>query len=308
MGERIAEEFNMGLNQQIEVTKVAELSFAYGKVGERHQLADAEAEAAFADRLGAHTSEVTKPNTADCIDERVTLRLADGTDDPDLLKTRVVYQLPGGEGLAATKALVAANAAIIQGTKSMWEAYLKVSALLEQMGEEDGGHEGCGASKGVESSVANPIAPELLVPAMGLFVPTDEYTTGLITRNAENKRQRLEDGFYGNWDPSKHADYLIEKWARNFSYLEVDPHDHETAGHNASAIYAVGEENAGLAKNAFVADTGQWVFGLTPRKMRQLADMLGGSSQERDAIMVGFADDVLHVSAGLVRKDMPVFA
>jgi len=298
----------MGSDQQIEVAKIAKLSFANGNVGRRYPLVGPEAEAAFAEQLGRHTYEITIPNTADCIDERRTIRLADGTNNPAILKARVVHQLPGGEGLAATKALIAADAGLIQGTKSMWEAYEKVSTMLKEMGEEDGGHEACGASKAVQSSVAEAIHIDVLVPTVGLFVPSSSHTTDLIKRNAENKRRRLEDGFYGSWEPSKHADYLISNFPQNFSYLGVDNNDRETGGHNASAAYVVTDEGVGFGKNVFIEDTGRQSFALSQRKMQQLAHMLGGSPQERDAIMIGFVDDALHVAAGLACEDMPVFA
>ena len=117
-------------------------------------MSDPEAEANFAVGLAEHTALITIPNTADCGDgERRTIRLANGVSDQTILRERVVSQLFGGLGLATTKALVAANAVIIRDAKSMWDAYEKTSTILaelrQEMHQEDGGHENCGASLSV---------------------------------------------------------------------------------------------------------------------------------------------------------------
>jgi hypothetical protein len=293
--------------EQIEVAKVTELSFARGKVGLDERLAGPAAEAEFAQGLAAHTAEITKPNTADCGDDRETIRLADGTADPGLLRVRIVPQLFGGLGLATTKALTAANAAFIKDAKTFWEAYEKVSNTLVDMGEEDGGHENCGASLSVESSVANPIeAPTLLSAANGL-IPPNERTERLLTANAAHKQDLLQAGFYSDWDSQKHADYLSARFPQNFSYLAVDP-EHRAGGHHGAGVYVIDRPNVGFAKNGMIQDTGQEAFCVTLPKMRQIANMLGGSDEERQAILLGFADDTLHVGGGIVVEGMPVFA
>lgn len=293
---------------QVAATKVAELSFARGKVGQRYPLVGEEAERRHSRGLADHTVGITKPNTADCGDDRGTIRLADGTEDPMVLRNRVTAQLFGGLGLATTKALVAANANIIKDAKNFWQAFETTSSYLYERGEEDGGHAGCGASGMVEASVSNPIPTTSLVPAIGLFLPMNERSVALVGRNTETKRQHLQDGFFGGWDPAKHEDYLATRFPQNFSYLADDPNDHETRGHNGSSLYVVTADNHGFAKNAFIEDTGQAALSTTLPKMHQLASILGGSPEERMRILIGFVDDSLHVGAGIVTEGMPVFA
>jgi hypothetical protein len=105
----------------VTINQVAQLGFASGKVGQRYPLVT--------DDLRANIVALTKPNTADCGDERLTVSMADGTNDPTLIRNRVAPQLFGGLGLATTKALVAANAVVIRDAKDMWGAYLTVSQL-----------------------------------------------------------------------------------------------------------------------------------------------------------------------------------
>jgi hypothetical protein len=306
MTERFAQpEFYMDTDQ-IQVKKQAELLFARGAVGRRYPLEDAEAETAFARGLASNTRELTRRNTADCGDERRLLRLADGTDDPGLLRARVVPQMFGGLGLATAKAAVAADAAIVRDAKSMWQAYEKVSTVLEQMGEEDAGHENCGASESVETSVANEIDPAALVPAILMMTQPKDGSESLIRHNTVHKRRLLANGFYSAWDPRKHLDYLTARFPSNVSYIETDPDD-ALGGHNGSGLYLIDEENVGFAKNAFIDDTGRWAFCLTLPKMRQIAHMIGGSEEERERILLGFLDDSLHVGGGIVAEGMPVF-
>ncbi|MGC1177437.1 MAG: hypothetical protein WA843_05195, partial [Candidatus Saccharimonadales bacterium] len=83
--------------------------------------------------------------------------------------------------------------------------------------------------------------------------------------------------------------------------------DHEAGGHHASGVYLIGEEGCGFAKNAMIEDTGQEAFCVTVPKMYEIAHLLGGSDEERQAIFLGFNDDTLHVGGGIARKGMPVF-
>ena len=302
-------EFDMHV-EQASVAKLAELDFAFGKVGQRHPLGSPEAEQEHAYQLSVHTLPLTQANTAGCGDDRPAIGLADGTNDPLVLRERIVSQLFGGLGLATTKALVSADAVIVKDAKSMWEAYEIVSPFLyKEFGEEDAGHAVCGASGSVEKSVAHEIPRESLVAGIGLFVPfsADYDHDAYIQRNTNTKRARLESGFYSGWDPAKHQDYLISRFPQNFSFLADDPDDHETRGHNGSSIYVVTSENRGFATNAFNENTGQQAFSVTQAKMHQLAYKLGGSPEERLRILIGFADDALHVGAGIVTKGMPVF-
>jgi hypothetical protein len=264
-------------------------------------------EAEFGQQLELHTAELTKRNTADCGDDRFTLRLADGTNDPGLLRARIVPQLFGGAGLSTTKALVSANSAIVKDAKNMWEAYIMTQRVLKLIKQQDGGHEACGASKAVESSVAEPIEVATLMPIIGSVASFGDATEGLVRANAQTKHERLLDGFYSDWDPQKHLDYLVSNYPQNTSFLEVDP-EHHAGGHRGRGIYLLDRENVGFAKNAMIADTGEGgAYCVTVAKMRELAYKLGGSDEERAAILIGFLDDTLHVGAGIVVKDMAVF-
>lgn len=292
----------------------AYLDFATGKVGYRYPLVGVEAESAFAENLGRHKEPVNVSNTAFCGDEREYLAfeaMHDGFESMEDYILRVVAPTTfGGLGLSATKAVVAARASIVRDAKSVSQAYKIVSHELEIRGQEDGGHDDCGASINVEKSVANAIEPEPLRNAMGLFVPTTEEVVRVMDQNTENKRQLLEGGFYGDWDPENHKDYLTQKFPYNFAHVKIDHDDHETHGHNGSGVLAIPENEAGtgFAKNKFIHDTGQSSFAVTIWKMRQAADILGASNEERQAIFIGFLDDTLHVGAGIVKPGMPVFA
>ena len=298
----------ISVDEQV-VTQIAEISFGRGHVGEKFPLTTDEAKTNFAAQLHSHEAPLTKTNTADCGDERPTVSLADGTTDPDVLRKRVAPQLFGGLGLATTKALVAANAAIVSDAENIWDAYLLVSNLLQQMGEEDGGHEGCGAAASVEASVANAINHELLLPGVSLFVGESAETDALLRKNTDTKQARLHAGFYAAWDPAKHVEHLTRNFPQNFSYLQGDPNDILTHGHNGSGIFVITNENVGFEKNAFAEDTaGQQAFAVTLPKMRELAYKLGVNDEERQRILIGFADDTLHVGAGIVTSGMPVFA
>jgi hypothetical protein len=113
----------------VTINQVAQLGFASGKVGQRYPLVTDDLRAEFVREESANIVALTKPNTADCGDERLTVSMADGTNDPTLIRNRVAPQLFGGLGLATTKALVAANAVVIRDAKDMWGAYLTVSQL-----------------------------------------------------------------------------------------------------------------------------------------------------------------------------------
>lgn len=298
----------------VRVNKVGELEFGEGKIGLDPALEPAD-EAAFAEALGAHTHELTKANTADCGDGRRTLRLAQ-TEAGLVLAERVVPQLLGGAGLAATKAAVAADARLVADAKTMWEAYETVSTYLyDKWGEEDGGHEGCGASKNVKASVLNRIDPAVAMPTMCLLAEATERTVNLTQQNWQTKSNRLLDGFYDDWDPEKHLDYLASRFPQNTSYLDQGQPEDPLAGHRELAVYLVTEPGRGFAKNAFVEATGQQAFSVTLPKMRDLANKLGGSPEEKERIFLAFLDDTLHVTNGLVEcvrndqttKGLPVF-
>jgi hypothetical protein len=300
--------FYVEINHITQVAEAAQLQYARGKVGERNKLRTPEAKAEFARQLGEHQRPVTKRNTADCGDDRLTIALANGTRDASMLRSRIVPQLFGGAGLAATKAAIAANAVIIRDAKNVTEAYHTISAFLLKQGEEDGGHEGCGASGSVETSVANVLPFEFVENATGLFVAMNERRVKLLAKNAGTKHKRLEAGFYNGWVAGNHEDYLSERFPQNFSFLADDPNDHETNGHNGSGILAIGRDEFGFAKNEFILATSAEAFAVTPWKMRHLAGLIGTNDDEIERITLGFLDDTLHVGAGIVVPGMPIFA
>lgn len=289
------------MRDQIEVNRVANLSFATGKVGLRYPLTDEQQTAEFAALQAENIVTITKPNTADCGDERIAVSLGDGTTDKQLLHHRIVPQLFGGIGLATTKALIEADAAVLRGVASMWEAYMIVHDLLTQMGEEDAGHSMCGASKLVELSVKDQINFDILVPSVGLLVPDDNDNAGLLAKNNLTKQQRLNDGFYSAWKSVDHEKFLQKTSPQNFSNLLIDKNDQETQGHNGSGLLVVTTEGFGYRK------TGQ-AFAVTIPKMIELSQRLGDSDKERRRILLGYADDTLHVGRLIVCKDFPVFA
>lgn len=283
------------------VQYAASLAFATGSVGQRYPLTTAEQRTEFGQECANHTLELTKVNTADCGDERITIRLEDGTKDRLALDARIVPQLFGGLGLATTKALVAANSPIVKDAPTVWEAYRTVSELLVSIGEEDGGHAGCGASGSVERSVAQAIELDAIVPVAALLVPDNGMNTDLLRQNDVAKRQRLESGFFGGWNAQEHEDYLKQRFPQNFSYYKVDPNDHETYGHDGSGLLILTNEKTGYQK------TGR-AFAVSLFKMQQLANLLSGSDEERQRILLGFVADTVDVGAGIVTVDFPVFA
>lgn len=293
----------------IQVNKAGELAFGEGKIGLNPSLEPGE-ESDFVAALGTHTRELWKQNTADCGDGRGTVRLVK-TEAGLLLVERVVPQVFGGSGLAATKAVVAADGRLVASAKTMWQAYETVSTYLyDKWGEEDSGHEGCGASKSVRSSVAQRIDSTVAAATIGLLAGSNAAKgnqAALIQQNWRTASERLEAGFYDGWDPAKHVDYLSSRFPQNFSYLDQGAPDDPLAGHREVAVYVIAESGSGLAKNAFIEATGWQTFAVTLPKMRQLADMLSVDKQEKDRIFLAFLDDTLQVANGLVARGLPVF-
>lgn len=291
-----------------DVRLVARINFGRGLIGRQQVLASPEDEQQFSGGLKEATRRLTRSNTGDCGDDRRTIGLADGTTDVRVLAERVVPQLFGGLGLSAAKAAYAANAAYLRDAKDFQQAYETTSALLTRFGYEDGGHAVCGASKTVESSVANPIPEAQFNEALGLFIPTTEAVLHLSQQNQQTKRQHLEAGHYGGWSSDWHEDFLSQRFPQNFSHLAVDPSDLETGGHHGVGLYVVTAEGQGFAKNDFIDATGREAFAVTTAIMAELSHKLGYDDEERARIHLGFLDDTLHVGAGLVAPGMPVFA
>jgi hypothetical protein len=136
----------------------------------------------------------------------------------------------------------------------------------------------------------------------------DNEKRNLLDKNSLNKRARLDNGFYGSWQSGWHEDYLSTQFPDNFSYVAHDPDEPVAHGHHGSGLYVVTQPGDGFAKNGFIEDTGMEAFCVTLPKMRELAHMLGTTAEERMRIELGFYDDTLHVGAGIVVPEFPVFA
>jgi hypothetical protein len=294
--------------EQATAVKFGNLTWARGKVGLLYPLSTPEMESSHAQNLANNTLSLTKANTAFCGDDRPIIALANGEKDTATLSAIVVPQMLGGEGLSVAKALVAAESPIVAGAKDIWDAYEMTNKHLAEIGEEDAGHDDCGASGSVEKSVANSTHPDLLMPILKAFMPqASEALPTLSNSNWTRRNNLLSAGFYGNWDIQKHKDFLIAKFPENFSYLQVDENDQETHGHHGSSIYVVTGEGVGFAKNKFIEETGQEAFSVTIPKMFSLAHRLGGSDEERLRIASAFIEDTVDVSVGLVDSSMPIF-
>ncbi len=282
----------------------------------KSNLVDEAQESAFAADLSAHISQITAPHTADCMDDRPTIELGDGTTDQKILDSRVAWQLPGGLGLATTKAAVAANAAYLRDARDFQQAYEITSNLLTQLGYEDGGHRACGASALVEKSVSEPVAKDILIPTIEAIVSINQQLPDYLDTSAlqrlhddidQNKSRKLQDGFYSKWAPSWHEDYLSQKFPQNFSILQSM--DDEVHGHHADGVGLSGLDvrGVGFAKNAFYRATGRMAFFITEEPAAEVAFKLGGSNEERARILLGFLDDIPNVSAHLLAPGMPAF-
>ena len=260
----------------------------------------------FGEVLAEHKRTLTHPNTADCMDDRPTIRLADGTIDLAALANRITNQLPGGLTLAVTKAGVAANAAFVRDAKNFKSAYDIADRLLEEMGYQDGGHEGCGASKFVEVSVAKPVNNEILLPTITAISAVNDPDSKMALQIQSNKQRRLNEAFYSGWDPAWHQDRLTQKVPQNFSYLKTA--DDAVHGHYANGISLISEHGMGFAKNAFYENTGQMAFAITTGFIEELAGKLSGTEEEKASLIIAFADDIINVSDKLIATGMPAFA
>jgi hypothetical protein len=156
--------------------------------------------------------------------------------------------------------------------------------------------------------VASSLSYEEMRAPVGLFVPMNERVSSLLQKNMQHQQSALQAGFYGDWNPGNHEDYLSNRFPENFSLLADDPNDHVTHGHHGSGIYVVTSEGYGFAKNDFIDDTnGAESFAVTLRKMTQVASIIGGSEEEKQRIILGFYTDTLQVGSGIVMPGMPVF-
>lgn len=291
-------------------TQVARLEIGKDQEGRiKSQLDSQEQIDHFAEILTEHKQPVTISNTADCMDDRPTISLADGTTDQGQLAERVTYQLPGGLGLAIAKAAVAANAAFVRDAHDFKSAYILTSDLLKSLDYEDGGHEKCGASANVENSIASTVAEPILIPTVGAVVRLDDSNLDLFAKIQRNKHQKLEQGFYGSWDSGWHEDFLSQRYPQNFSKLKTA--SDVVHGHYAQGAFIIEESGMGFAKNAFYNDTSEMAFGITSPNSKfiiELVNILSGIPEERVALLLALPDDLVNVSDKLLAPGMPVFA
>ncbi len=252
-------------------------------------------------RLSGYVRRVTGTKMADCIDDRLILRLASGVNDPQILLARVVYQQPGGTYLHFTKAAVAAGLDIVKDAKSIKQAYETIGRIFDSHGWQDGGHAGCGASKFVLASVTKPITDIDLIGAVDLMFGPVGFASDMpkvVSAVQKNKRQKLDAGFYNNWSSDWHEDRLQETVPNNFSFLETQ--------HLPSGLLVVKKQNMGLAKNQLIQATNTRVFASTTGQYPEAIDLLCSTATDKARFMVALVDDLCTVSQTLIKPGLPV--
>lgn len=290
---------------------VAELPFGEGAIGQGVKFTPEEA-TEFAADISSCVQPLSNTKTANCVDGRGIKSLADGSEDPHQLEKYVVQTLPGGLGLAVTKAAVAADLVVVRDAKDFKSAYLTVSDLLTELGYQDGGHAACGASKQLEASVAREVDPQTKLAVLPALNLTNQDTPDVLADNWQTKRQRLENGFYGSWDSSWHESFLAERSPGNFAILEGDPLS-PTDNHLEEGAALIRTPGLGFAKNRFVAITGgRQVFVETVTTGHSIAakiiSKIGGSDLEKARFLLEFDDDTLQVLNTLAAQGLPAFA
>jgi hypothetical protein len=245
--------------------------------------------------LGRAAAESTRPLTvtkaAYCIDGRGYVRVGD-IEDPAELEAIVAPQLPGGTYLAATKAAVAANVTAVRDAKSFTEAFDIVAGILGRAGIEDSYHEQCGADKNADSD--EQVDPETAHATFSAAGWASEDERGLVDQLHANRKTRIEAGFYKGWSTEVHQDRVRRQFPQHYAVLETS-HD-PTHNHHEAGAYDVEEEGLGFAKNEFIRRTGgKQLFAYTRAYAHQLADVLGGSPEERRMLQLGFDYDLLDV-------------
>lgn len=288
-----------------DVELIGRLSFGKGELG-RGALATPQEQAEFAHELQLFVKPFTAANTADCVEDRPTVALANGETDPAVLAERVVPQVPGGLGLSFTKIAVASGAAYLRDVRSFKEAYEKTVDMLVAFGYEDAGHENCGASLAVESSVAEEVPEDDVMATLPALTTVDEQTLYYLRRNWEAKRQLLESGFFGDWDPAWREDFLAQRFPHNFAFLPKNA-DNKPIDHEAEALLVIRRPGFGLAKTGLVQATRRMAFADTPGIFTDLVRKFGGSQEEQARMLLEASVDPVQVLNGLAAETMPVF-
>lgn len=295
-------EFNMVQNSAI---LVAELPFGQGNIGRERRLSDEQ----LSEELETYVRPINVFNTADCVDGRTTLALADGTKDKTALIDRVTFQLPGGLVLPATKAAIAADLIIVRDAKTFKQAYLTMYDFLIEAGFKDGGHEGCGASKFVEASIVNSLDEGTITTTLGSLGKLPNSFKTLYSYNSASKQRKLNEGFYSDWDSTWHEDFLSQRVPENFSLLRAE--DNDTSGHYEQGLFIVEKSGHGFAKNDFNQTTDTSVFCLTTQCINILVNKIGhtisASDSEQKRFNLEMVQDSLNVLNLLADKGLPVF-
>jgi hypothetical protein len=270
------------------------------KIGPGYEFANGEQAARLARAAGESTHPYTVPKAAFCIDERPIVKLG-AVEDPALLRGVVAPQLPGGTGIAATKAAVAANAAIVREARDFNEAYDIVTGILRRAGYEDAGHDDCGASKKAELSAQDQVPADVAFGTLQVAGVAKGGEEGIFSDMQATKQRRVDTGFYSVWDPTQHKARIEATAPQNYSYLQTA--DDATHGHHASGLYTPTADGQGFAKNEFSENNGGvQLFGYTPGFAAELARELGGTDEERRKIELGFGYDLVDVSNQLIAK------
>ncbi len=293
------------LQEVQEVQQIAALQFGAGLVGADRHLEGAEKQN-YLRGLTKHQHEIPSGLwlPGDCMDDRDIIALADGTTDPLILKARRATQYAGGVTLATMKAGIAANAAFLRDAKTSKQAYEITHDLLEGFGIQEAAHEGCGASKFVQESVANRLPIEKLVQTFGALGVQSEAIRQPLFDLDRNKFRQLEAGFYEDWDPKWHADFVSSKHPENFSYLKTAEDD--VYGHYASGLLLI-KDGHYFSKNAFSEETKKYAFALTLGEADKIANLIG-APEERALLRLAFRDDSFNVANHIVAEGLEVIA
>jgi hypothetical protein len=291
---------------ELSVKYISELDFGTGQIGQDAHFDRTE----LGDHLASSTRLITVHNSADCVDGRRIISLADGTTDPEILAKRVAHQLAGGLVLAVTKAATAADLAVVRDAKSFKDTYIILHDFLSELGYRDSGHVDCGASKKVKDSVIDQVPFDSLLGVVGAIRDHEGAQAEIARANLATKQRKLEEGFYDSWSNTWHEDFLSQRAPENFAELEGD--DTPLNGHYEEALYLVPKPGYGLAKNSFIHSSGSMVFCETTHTALNLvtaiANKIHASEQERRRFLFEFDADGPSVLNKLVAKGLAVFS
>ncbi|HUA12884.1 MAG TPA: hypothetical protein VL989_00015 [Candidatus Sulfotelmatobacter sp.] len=278
------------------------LPFGEGKIGRDKRASDE----LVASQLPNYLRPINMPKTADCVDGRSIVSMADGTNDPDVLNARIAHQLPGGLVLAVSKAAVASDLVVVRDAKSMRGAYETMHKLLADLGYQDGGHADCGASKHVENSVAKALDEEVVGATLSTLDAMPVGFSEVYGLNARTKQERLMNGFYTNWSQGWHEDFLSQRVPGNFAFLKEE--DGELHGHYEQGVTL--PNGPGFAKNAFNEEVGGSLFCMTLGTLQTLVVDLSRkvalSQRERQRFELEMQQDAFSV-LNLLATNIPVF-